>query len=64
VSALREAAARFDAAHMRLYAAATRRRLARVSTDAALAAEADAAFAAQMIPNVPALCRLMLGFAD
>jgi serine/threonine protein kinase len=62
--ALLAAALRFDEAQMTLYAAATRRRLARLVGDETMAAEAAAAFAAQAIPNVPALCRLMLGFAE
>jgi hypothetical protein len=65
--ALREAAACFDQADMTLYAAATRRRLALVLGEEEgreLGQAAEAAFAAQAIPNVPALCRLMLGFAD
>ena len=66
---LREASARFEATDMSLYAAAVRRRLgallgAESEEGRGLSAAADATFRAQSIPNVPALCRLMLGFAD
>ena len=69
VRELRDALAHFDAAEMALYAAAVRRRLAVVlgplgGEGAALGAAADAVFTAQAIGNAPALCRMMLGFAD